>query len=259
MKNLFSIVLLLAVFFSCSYVSAQGDAKDVAEDIIKAYKTKDAALLKKYATGIIVYAINDGFFDSSDGKPLVEVAEQWDGTIKEIRYSKGDMMGKTVLLASVYFSNNANGNLNVVILSSYEKADWKAFVFGIADITKDEFEQGSTEIPGEKEVVKAKSVKTDHSEFSIEMANGDKYENPTTEKLKELLKTLDDDNFFLILNSKNGYMQTSTSDKGYIVQYSDDDGMFEAEAYFNMEMLVDIFKAYIDVENWKEKAKWVGM
>lgn len=256
MKNVLKVLLVVVsiLLVNCSY--AQGDAEEAAKNVIKAYKTKDAVLLKKYMTGIMVYAINDGFFEGSDGKPLVEIAENWNGEIKEIRYSEGDIMGKQVLLASAYFSDNPNGNLNVVILSSYEKSDWKAFAFGITEINKEEFEKGSKEISAEN---KTEQKESDHSDYSIELANGDKFEKPTTDKMIELLKTLDDDNFYLILNSKDGYLQTSTSDKGYIVQYSDSDGMFEAEAYFTMDMLINIFTAYIDNGNWKEKAKWLEM
>ena len=254
MKKLSAILIiaLMAIYFN--EVMAQGDAKDAATDIINACKNKDVNLYKKYLTGFMIYAVTDNFFESNDGKPLAEIAKSWDGKIKEIRYSKGDVMGKTVLLASVYFSDNANGNLDVVILSSYEKSDWKAFAFGIADISKEEFEQGLTEIPDESD-----EVIIDHSKFSIEMANGDTFEKPSIDKLKELLKSLDDDNFFLILNSNTGFLQASTSEKGYIVQYSDDAGMFEAEAYFTFDMLTDIFEAYIRSKNWKEKAVWVEM
>lgn len=252
--------MAVMVILSVNNLFAQGDAKDAAKDIIKAYKTKDAALLKKYVTGFMAMAVNDAFFDSKDGKPLVEIAQEWDGNIKEIRYSKGDMMGKTVVMANVYFSDNSNGNLNVVILSSYEGADWKAFALGISDVSKSEFEKGSTEIPGEKSAEETTPAKSDHSEFSIEMANGDKYENPSTDKLKELLKTLDDDNFYLILNSKDGFLQTTTSEKGYIIQYSDEGGMFEAEQYFELEKMITIFIAYIEKGDWKKMAgKWVAM
>lgn len=260
MKKLFSVLLTAVFVLSANILFAQGDAKDAATDIIKAYKTKDANLLKKYVTGFMAMAVNDAFFDSKDGKPLVEIAQKWDGNIKEIRYSKGDMMGKTVVMANVYFSDNPNGNLNVVILSSYEGADWKAFALGISDVSKSEFEEGSKEIPGENSVEETTPAKTDHSEFSIEMANGDKYEKPSTEKLKELLKTLDDDNFFLILNSKDGFLQTTTSENGYIIQYSDEGGMFEAEEYFELKKMIDIFVAYIDKGDWKNMAgKWVAM
>lgn len=254
--------MVFALILISESIVAQGNPESVAKDVIKAYKTKDVDLLKKHMTGMMLYVINDGFFDSDDGKPLAEIASKWDGTIKEMRYSKGDVMGKEVLLASAYFSDNPNGNLNVVILSSFEKADWKAFAYGITDISREEFEEGSKELSGDKQVseeIVDKPEKDGHSGFSIEMANGETYENPSTEKLIESLKSLNDDNFFLTLNSKDGFLQTSTSEKGYIVQYSNHEGMFEAEAYFTIEMLLEIFKAYIDNGNWKEKATWVEM
>ena len=259
MKNLFNILMVFALILISESIVAQGNPESVAKDVIKAYKTKDVDLLKKHMTGMMLYVINDGFFNSDDGKPLAEIASKWDGTIKEIRYSRGDIMGKDVLLASAYFSDNPNGNLNVVILSSFEKSDWKAFAYGITDISKAEFDEGSKEIPSVKKESVVKEEKAGHAGFSIDMASGETFENPSTEKLVELLKTLNDDNFFLTLNSKNGFMQTSTSEKGYIVQYSNNDGMFEAESYFTMDMLIDIFKAYIEAGNWKEKATWVEM
>jgi hypothetical protein len=254
MRKMVSIIVIITFTLSANSLFAQGNAENAATDVINACKNKDVNLFKKYITGFMVYAVNDSFFESDDGKPLAETAETWDGNIKEIRYSKGDLMGKTVLLASAYFSDNPNGNINVVILTSHENSDWKAFAFGIADITKEEFEQGSKEIPEE-----SNEIIIDHSDFSIEMASGDTYENPSIEKLSELLKSLDDENFFLILNSNAGFLQASTSEKGYIVQYSDDSGMFEAEAYFTFDMLTDIFKEYIESKEWKEKAVWVGM
>ena len=258
-----SILIVIAiVLLPIHNLFAQGNAESIAKDVINAYKTKDVALLKKHMTGMMLYVINDDFYESDDAKPLVKVASNWNGKINETRYSKGDIMGKEVLLASVYFNDNENGNLDVVVLSSYEKSDWKAFAYGIIDITKEEFEEGSLEIPGDQvaeEKIENKAEKIDFSQFSIEMANGDKYESPSIEKLTNLLKTLDDDNFFLILNSSKGFMQTSTSDKGYIVQYSENDKMQEAEEYFNMDQLIDIFTTYIKGDNWKEKAKWVDM
>lgn len=258
MKKLFILLVLAIAFLPVSNLFAQGDAETVAKEVIKAYKTQDVDLLKKYMTGMMMYVINDEFFNSDDAKPLVKAAKNWNNKIKEIRYSKGDIMGKKVLLASAYFNDNENGNLDVVILSSFEKSDWKAFAYGITDVSKEEYEQGSTEIPGD-EVSEEDVVKDDFSDFTIEMANGDKIEKPSKEKLVDLLKTLDDDNFFLILNGKNGFLQTSTSDNGFIVQYSENETMKEAEEYFNMDQLKEIFIVYLSNGNWKEKANWVDM
>ncbi|HAF30976.1 MAG TPA: hypothetical protein DCG75_18210 [Bacteroidales bacterium] len=259
MRKLTGYFLIISLLLSVNIAFAQGSAEDAAKDIIKAYKTKDPVLLKKYVAGFFAMAINESFFDSDDGKPLVEIAGKWDGSIKEIRYSKGDMMGKSVLLASAYFSDNPNGNLNVVILSSYENSDWKAFALGISDISKSEFEEGSIDIPGDAKAEETKPSACDYAEFSIEMASGDTYEKPGIDKLKELLKSLNDDNFFLILTSNDGFLQTTTSEKGYIVQYSDDSGMFEAESIFTLEKVTDIFVLYMNKGEWKSKAKWNNM
>lgn len=258
------IAVFVAVFMLSTYMlHAQGDAKSIAKEVIKAYKTEDVALLKKHVTGMMLYVINDDFFASDDGKPLVEIAKKWDGNIKDIRYSEGDIMGKTILLSSVYFSDNPNGNLNVVTLSSFEKSDWKAFAFGIGEISKEEFEQGSKEIPGEgnyENVKKAEKSVANRSEFSIEMANGENFEGPDNDQLIKALKSLDDDNFFLTLSSDEGFIQTTTSEKGYIVQYSNGHQMYEAEEYFEMEKVIEIFTAYIEKGNWKEKGgKWLEM
>ncbi|MGC9375061.1 MAG: hypothetical protein ACP5DQ_08490 [Bacteroidales bacterium] len=266
MKKLIYFLLMFVFVISTHFTFAQGDAENIAKDIIKAYQNKDADLLKKHATGVLMYAINDDFFESDDGKPLVEIAKKWDGKIKEIRYSKGDVMGKEVLLASAYFSDNPNGNFNVVILSSFDKSAWKAFALGITDIPREEFEQGETNLEAtsddkaaDAETPVDSKMAAERAGYSIEMANGDIFESPSDEKIKEALKSLNDDNFFMTLSGKDGFMQTTTSEQGFIVQYSDEGGMFEAEEYFSLDKLEDIFIAYINQQDWKKMATWVEM
>ncbi|HSH51284.1 MAG TPA: hypothetical protein VK982_06140, partial [Bacteroidales bacterium] len=91
MRKLIYLPLVCIFFISINLTFAQGDAESVAKDVIKAYQNQDADLLKKHATGMMMLAINDSFFESDDGKPLVDIAKKWDGKIKEIRYSKGDV------------------------------------------------------------------------------------------------------------------------------------------------------------------------
>lgn len=252
---IFTLIISLCAFQS----QAQDPVKEIATEILKGYQNKDVSLLKKHISGVFLFALNDEFFDGAEGKPLVETAKKWNGKIKDIRYSKGDMMGKSILLTSVYFSDNPNGNINVVLLSNYDNTGWKAFALGITDIPRSEFEVGSKEIPTPETEEKSTSIVNDHSDFSIEMANGDIYEKPTTDMLKALLQSLDDENFFLILNSKDGFLQVSTAEKGYIVQYSDDKGIFEAESYLTLEIVTDLFVTYLDQGKWKTKATWTEM
>jgi len=266
MRKWILIQLVFVFLISINQSFAQGDAENIAKEVIKAYQNKDVELLKKHATGMMMLAINDGFFESDDGKPLVDIAKQWDGKIKEIRYSKGDVMGKEVLLASAYFSDNPNGNLNVVILSSFDKSDWKAFALGITDISKEEFEKGKTSIEAiaadktvDAETPADSKTAADRAGYSIEMDNGDIFESPSDEMIKEALKSLNDDNFFMTLSGKDGFIQTTTSEQGFIVQYSDEGGMFEAEEYFSLDKLEEIFIAYINQQDWKEIATWVEM
>lgn len=255
MKKIISLTAIFLVISLIAYSQAQKNPEPIAKEILKAYKSKDAALLKKNLSGIMVYAVNENYFDSDDARSLVEIAKSWNGKIKEIRYSKGDLMGKKVLIASAYFGDNPNGNLNTVLLSSYESSDWKALGMGITDMSKEEFEEGSLEIPGDREEKEKMSFK----DFSVEMANGDKYDNPDFDKLEESLENLDEENFFLILKGPDGFLQTTTSEEGYIVQFSDDSGMYEAESYFSFDELVEIFEAYMQGKGWKEMDSWVEM
>lgn len=262
MRKLATILIVLFSFTFFQLANAQGDAEKVAKEVLKAYQNKDVDLLKQHLTGFVVYAVNDGFFKSDDGAELTDMVKTWDGEIREIRYNTGDLMGRKVTLANVYFGDNPNGNLNVVVLSSMEGSDWKAFAFGVTDMTKEEFNEGSLTL-GEKtedtKEPKEADAEVSNNEFSVEMANGETYGNPTIDKLKASLKSLDDDNFFLILSNNDGFIQTSTSDNVYIVQHNHGKGMFEAEDFFTFDELVDIFSAYLKKEDWKSKAKWVTM
>ncbi|MDD2278101.1 MAG: hypothetical protein PHD06_09050 [Bacteroidales bacterium] len=258
MKRTINLLLMLLMAIASTQVKAQGDPNKAAEDIVKAYKEKDATLLKRYATGILINVINDNFFESKDAKTLVEIAKGWDGTIREIRYAKGDIMGSTVIMANVYIGDNPSGELNTVLLTSYNNSDWKAFGLGITETSRKEFLEGSLEIPKDEPKTKPKADKA-YKGFSIEMANGETLDNPTVAKLRTMLKTIDDDNFFLTLSGKDGFLQTTISETGFIVQHSEGEEMFEAESYFTMEKLVEIFEAYLRSEDWKSMGKWAAM
>ena len=260
MKNISLLACLFLLVFAYSKTNAQGDPNKATKEIVKAYKEKNADLLKSYATGVLVNVINENFFESNDAMPLVDIAKEWDGEIREIRYAKGEMLGATVIIANVYISDNPSGNLNSVMLTSYNSSSWKAFGLGITETSKDEFYVGSLEIPKDMPKTKEKPMREKgNKEFSVEMADGSTYGNPTVEKLTASLRSIDEDNFFLILNSDNGFIQTTISDRGYIVQYNEGKGMFEAESYFTLDKVIEIFKVYLNKGDWQALDGWFAM
>lgn len=263
MKRAVNLLLLLLMMLVSTQVLAQDDPNKAAKNIIKAYKGQDVALLKKYASGALAFTINENYFEGKDAKPLIEIAKGWDGKVREIRYNKSKMMGSTVVLGYVHIGDNASGKLNIVALTSLNKSEWKAFGLGITEMSREEFLEASLEIAEDKPIKKPKAGPKEkpqtgmaYNGFSVEMANGETFENPTIEKLNAGLKSIDDDNFFLILNGKNGFLQTSISESGYIIQHNEGKGMFEAKAYFTLEKMIELFGAYLRGENWIDMAEW---
>jgi hypothetical protein len=262
MKNLISTLLSAFLVLSNLFVFAQGNPEPIAKEIIKAYQKQDLNKLKVHATAMVQNGLVDGYFKTNDAKLLVAMAKDWDGTINEIRYQRISIMGTSPLLAFAHFGDLPGGKVKVATLTSLKESPWKAFTFGITDMDKEEFLSLSKEIPTEKESKPkpaAKGPDTPIKGFSVEMASGETYSNPSLNRLKASLKTLDDDNFFLILNSSKGFLQTTISEQGYIVQHNHGDGMFEAKSYFTFEMLVDIFEKYLNNDDWKDVDSWVGM
>ena len=262
MKRIVIRLLPLLIVWVSAQAMAQGDPNKTAKNIIKAYKNKDVTLLKSYASGALVSAISENYFESKDAKPLVKIAQEWDGEIRTIRYDKNMIMGNTVVLGYVHIGENISGKLNIVSLTSLNKSDWKAFGLGISEMAEKEFLDASLEIsadkPKEKQKPEPKADKT-YKGFSVEMANGETLENPSLEKLRAMLKTIDDDNFFLTLNGKTGFLQTTISESGYIIQHNEGGEMFEAESYFTIDKMIELFETYLKGEDWKSMAKWGEM
>jgi len=259
MKKVIFVSLFFMLYSFNMQMHAQGDPEPYAREVIEAYKNKDLSLLQKHATAALYHALNEGFFESSEAKSLVEIAKTWDGSIKEIRYDDMEMMGQSVLVAMVYFGDNPNGNLNVVTLSHLQDMEWKAFGMGIMDVSEEEYLALSTEIPEhkpkdepEKAEVQVDELDVEYEGFTVEMAIGETYDNPSIKKLKASLESIDDDNFFLSLSSKDGFIQTTIAGEGFIVQYNDGDGLFEAESYFDIEEVQRIFVSFLKDDDWKE-------
>ncbi|MDP8268174.1 MAG: hypothetical protein RAP70_11685 [Candidatus Celaenobacter antarcticus] len=255
MKRL--VVLMLMILLTCQMIMAQETIEQIAKDIINAYKTSDVNLLKKHASGMLLPAINENFFEDKQAKEIAVMVNGWDGTIKEIRYNSENIMNKNVTITIVYFKMCADEEqICAVLLSSLDNSEWKALGFGISTVEKVEFENYSLEM----ESMTSAPAKVDHREYTIEMASGEIVKDPSTAKLQELLTTLDDDNFFITLSGNDGFIQAAYSKDGFSVEYRDEDGYFGATGLLSPEETSELFVKYIDkVNNWKETINWESM
>jgi hypothetical protein len=253
MKKVLTIMAVVFILLPFQQVGAQGNDEHTARDIIKAYKTKNADLLKKYATAMLLPSISESFFEDKKIQPLVEQAQKWDGKIRGIRHSSMNFMGKKISNATVYFSDGDKpGEINVVVLTSMNKSPWKAFAMGITTIEKKEFDE-----MGKSKKAAKSSEDTPGKNFSIEMANGDKIKSPSINKLEKGIKSLNDDNFYLILSHKDDYIQAAYSAKGHSVEYQDKTGHYEASKLLSQEEVIALFTVYLTKDaNWKNGFKW---
>jgi len=187
----------------------------------------------------------------------LKAVENWTGDIKSIRYKTGDMMGTTVTIATAYYADNPDNKDEIlaVVLSSTDKKNWVMLAGGLSSESKAEFEKMSLTLESSDAV----SEKEEPKNFTLEMANGDKFSDVNEASILKCVKKLNDDNFFVILSNEDDYMQAAFSDMGFIIQYSENGQQLEAEEYFTEEQTVDILKKYFHSDmNWKEENKWVS-
>lgn len=252
----YKLLILGFVLTICTPTFAQ--IENVAKEVLTAYKNRDIELLKKHASGFFANAITDTYFEDKRIQDDLKAVDNWDGEIREIRYKSGDMMGETVHIASLYFADVPDGDeLYTVVLSSLDKQKWVMFAGGLVVETKEEFNKMSLTLDsGDEE--NAETVKKATYNFSTEMANGEISEKVTEQKIVDCINMLDDDNFFVILNKDDDFMQAAYSDKGFTVQYSEDGQMLEAKEYFTKDQTVNILKKYFSGDNnWKEGQDWI--
>lgn len=250
MKKLIVVALLLSFV-----LPGFAQVENIAKDVLKAYKNRNVEELKKHASGFFKYAISDSYFNDDEIKSDLKFVDSWDGKMKEIRYSTGDVMGNIVTLASVYYADNPDNKdeICIVILSTTDKTNWVMFAGGLSTETRTEFQKMSLTLEANKETAAKKSSK----KCNIEMADGDKFENVDAETISKFIDKLNEDNFYVILSSGDDYIQAAYSDMGFIIQYAEGGEQFEAEDYLTKEQANDIMKKYLLDEDWKQGNNWI--
>lgn len=238
---------------------ALGQVKDVAKEVLKAYQDKDPELLKKNASGILKNAISSSYFEDEQVQEQISAANQWDGTLREVRYTSSEMMGNKVQLAMVHFADNnkVEDEIYVVTLSRAGQKNWVMFAKGISSEKKAEFQKMDASLVEAEKSMKAAQSKKALEKFSIETANGDKFEKVSEKLLEKQLNALNDDNFFLILYKADDFMQAAYSESGFSLQYKENGNQYEANEVLDKEKTLKIFKGYLhETGNWKDITSW---
>ena len=258
MKKFLLTSVILAIFAT----AAISQVETVASEVLKAYKDRDPELLKKNASGFVKMAISDSYFEDEQFKDYLKAVDNWDGQLKEIRYKSDNLMGKKVNMAMVHFTDNPDveDEIFVVTLSNIKKDKWVMLGSGIVSEKKTEFEKGRLSLSGSKKQMEKAEAEKALEMFSIEMANGDTRDKVDEKLIEEMINSLNDDNFFVILNKGDGeFLQTAYSKQGYSIQYKEKEKQFECEELLDKKQTVQLFKDYFKGnENWKKDNEWTS-
>ncbi len=258
MKKLGLILTMVALMFSSNIfaqANTQAQVESVAKDVLQAYKTQDVELLKKHASGILKYSITDSYFKDKEIQEYIGVIKNWDGQIRGIGYEEQNMGPVPILMATVYFADDPNSNdIYEVLLSNANGKGWIMFGSGLAKEGKSKFDKLSKTVPGEKKA-------TPNRQISIEMANGDTFDNSTAQAAISNFEKLDDDNFFIILKKDNDFMQFAYSDKNsYQAEYKENGIQYEAKTPVTKEQAITLIKDYYNTDDkWKTDVEWEKM
>jgi hypothetical protein len=237
-------------------------AEDIAKEVLKAYKTKDVALLKKNASGMMVNAISESYFGDKSIQEDMEVVQSWDGNIKEVRYGVENMMGTKVTMAMVHYADESDAEeINVVLLSTMDNEKWVFIGSGLSTEKKENFiKLHKTVADAEKKVVAEKKEpikKKGNGIFDLEMYSGDSFKKVSEEKMIECFNTLNDDNFFVGLSSKDDWIQVAYSADGYTFNGSEGGKDFSSKDMLSKEDTIQFLKDYYNgSDDWKSKAEF---
>ena len=224
MKKVTLILAVVALMISTNLFTQENASlkvEKIAIEILKAYKTKDVEFLKKHASVVLKPALSKDYFEDENVKKDIDVIKKWDGKIREVRYEVQSMGPMKIYMASVYFTEaQASNEICELLLSDMNNQGWVMVGEGIIKEKKTEFDKLSKTLKTDKPAAAKKNI-------SIEMANGDKFKNASVETAIN--------NFFIILNNKKDFMQIAYGEKGYTVEYKENEIQYEAKELVSKE------------------------
>ena len=127
---------------------AQGEKRAI--DILIAYDARDLETLKSYSSGMFKNVMDETFFDGIDS--YLDAVSDWDGEIKEVRYSMQEVTFDKTYYAKAYFADDPKheGSIFVVTLKSKDKETWSMSSNGLTGLSKEKFDALSVTIPEEE-------------------------------------------------------------------------------------------------------------
>ncbi len=95
--------------------------------------------------------------------------------------------------------------------------------------------------------------------MKLELANGQKVDNPDQESVNRALESLNkDNNDYAILGDEN-YIQTAVANDGFLLEYQDSEGHFNSsDENLSLDTVKRVFSEYLNGENqWQNDLQWV--
>ncbi len=122
-------------------------AEEAAQQVLLAYRTKDVDLLKEYAGNLMRMGLDESAMERPDYQNQIN---NWDGSIKEIRYDSDVITFEDVFYAYAYYMTDANQAdiLYVVSLESSDKENWVITMNPLRSMSRADFQEKSENLPG---------------------------------------------------------------------------------------------------------------
>ncbi len=263
----FTAIVLSALFLPahCSFAQT---AEEVGREILTAYKKRDLEGVRRHMPSVLAMTVDKNFFKDKAIKSEVIGLRRWDGKVREVRY----FATKAGVTASVYYDEDADPARIRVFHLNKAGDTWKQALASFLVVEKEKFSAYGEKEPSAKAAARAVASQPAASQpaivqgapqdapnkgYVIEMADGTVVKDPTVAQLQKAFGALGEENFFITLNSPDGFMTASRSGAAYDVEYKDEQGQFAAVDEMNAEKAFELFGAYMKRERaWKTRARW---
>ncbi len=251
MKKVTVILAVVALMISTNLFAQNNSEKEIrniAEQVIQAFKTQDWQLMKKITKSDDV---DENYFNIEEHKKYIELAKNWDGSIKDIHYAVVHL-GYTLTIASVYVADVQDGSNNIysIPISKKDDNDWQATAEGIVTLSKSKFDSYNKELKTtSKKVVKDKFVLT-HNSIEVDEVS----EAKTTDLIMH-----PQDKYFNTVQLKynDDYLLAKYILGKYLIDYKESGVIYESKNKLSKEQTVALFKKYLAHDpNWNKDVEW---